>query len=102
LDAHLIIRDGQGTAKAYADYLRASQIDREAAAQRGFLSRAEERSGFKIGRGRSDDHFVALANGVIDEQQAPAIAGAACAKGLVGIGRQAAAARQNVSSSQLL
>jgi hypothetical protein len=77
LDAELNIRDGQGSIKDYANYFRTSQIDTDAAAQRGLLSRAKGRAGFAIGRSGGNDLYSAFANGAVSADKAAAIAGAA-------------------------
>jgi hypothetical protein len=77
LDAELNILDEKGEVKDYANYFRNTTITEDKAAQRGLLSRAKGRSGFRIGTGAGPDLYAAYQAGRINEARTLAIATAA-------------------------
>jgi hypothetical protein len=70
LDAELNIRDGQGKAKDYVNYFKASGIDRETAESRGLLARATGKRAFTIATQGSDELLAALRSDAIPEEAA--------------------------------
>jgi hypothetical protein len=77
LDAELNILDEKGEVKDYANYFRNTSITEDKAAQRGLLSRAKGRAGFRIGTGAGPDLYAAYQAGRINEARTLAIATAA-------------------------
>jgi hypothetical protein len=77
LDAELNILDEKGEVKDYANYFRNTSIAEDQAAQRGLLSRAKGRAGFRIGTGAGPDLYAAYQAGAINEARTLAIATAA-------------------------
>lgn len=76
-DAELNIRDGQGEVKDYANYFKATNMERSEAEERGLLSRVKGRSGWTIGTQASEELFTLFANGKINAATADAIASTA-------------------------
>lgn len=76
-DAELNIRDGQGSIKDYANYIRNAGLTETEAEQRGIRARAKGRSGWTIGTQAGETVFELHANDKLTDQAAEQIARAA-------------------------
>ncbi len=76
-DAESNIRDGQGSVKDYVQYFRNTEISEESARERGLLSRAKGKIGFRIGKSAVDDVYAAFLGNKLSEAKAYAIANGA-------------------------
>ncbi len=76
-DAEINIRDGHGSIKDFASYLRHSDITEQEAKAAGLLDGAKGRAGWAIGREASEALFDLHANGRISDAAAVAITEAA-------------------------
>jgi len=74
LDAESNIRDGQGSAKDYANYFRNVKITEQEASGRGLLGRDKGKRGFQIGRNASPDLYALFRDDKIGESKAASIA----------------------------
>lgn len=73
------IRDGQGSVRDYAEFVRGEKMDEETAQKEGILAREKGKAGYAIGKYAGDDLYNAYinSNGAISDQRAAAIAEAA-------------------------
>ena len=74
LDAELNIRDGQGSVADYVGYFRNAALTRKEAEDRGLLSRAKGKAGWRIADSGSPELIAALDNQAITDQAAEAVA----------------------------
>lgn len=74
LDAELNIRDGQGSVADYVGYFSNAALTREEANDRGLLSRAKGKAGWRIADSGSQELIAALGNKAIADQAAEAVA----------------------------
>ena len=77
IDAESNIRSGQGRVRDYAQYFKNTEITEESARERGLLSRAKGKVGFRLGKSASDDVYTGFLGGKLSEAKAYAIANGA-------------------------
>lgn len=77
LDAELNIRDGNGSAKDFARYVRTAGIDADEARARGWLNGRAQSNGVKIAVYGGENLYSSFINGKLGEQVAAKIAAAA-------------------------